>query len=247
MSRKYYKISDDKNIKEDSCVNIFEELIELLELFFDEEGIKENNIKFKDIANMLKLIWKIIFYCLKLDEDDKKIISEKILNYDIFSKLEKTINNKQNNRPSLRKIPLIISNDNELDMDLNELLFKFASNDIKIHGKTNEKIKNYDIKILSNISHIFSIMKLILEDKSLSQLLKDEYSKPSLSNDERLPLAILFKNSTKTGLKPNPNFIQIIFSKLLKNPIQSLENNGKLIAQTEVEAVLNIMKNKNLF
>ena len=247
LSRKYYKISDDKNIKEDSCVNIFEELIELLELFFDENGIKENNIKFKDMANMLKLIWKIIFYCLKLDEDNKKIISEKILNYDIFSKLEKTINNKQNNRPSLRKIPLIISNDNELDMDLNELLFKFASNDIKIHGKTNDKIKNYDIKILSNISHIFSIMKLILEDKSLSQLLKDEYSKPSLSNDERLPLAILFKNSTKTGLNPNPNFIQIIFSKLLKNPIPSLENNGKLIAQTEVEAVLNIMKNKILF
>ena len=247
LVRKYYKISDDKNIKEDSCVEIFEELNELLELLFDDNGIKEYNIKFKDISFLLKLIWKIIFYCFKYDAENKKIIIEKILNYDIFSKLTKTINNKENNRPSLRKIPLIISENNPDQLDLNELLFNFINNDIKTHGKSNPKIKQYDIKILSNLSNNYSIMKLILQDKTLSQLLKDEYSKSSLTNDERLPLAIIFKNSTKNGLKPHQYFIPIIFSKLLKDPIKNFDNNGKIIIETEVESVINIMKNKILF
>ena len=247
LSKKYYKIHEDKNIKIDSYMNIFEELIGLLHLFFNEEDeSKEDYIKNKDISNIIKLIWKIIFHCLQLDLNNKKILFEKILEYDIFSKLTKTINNLIN-IPYFRKIPLILAEKNESNNDLNELLYDFTCNDIKIHGKLNEKIKKYDIKILSNLSKNFSIIKLIIQDKILSQILKDEYSKFKLLNEYRLDLATIFRNLTKNNNKLDTNFIQIIFSKVLKDPIKSLENGGKLIAEIEIESVINIMKNKNLF
>ena len=246
-AKNYYKINEDKNIKEDSCLEIFEELIKLLEILFDDERIKENNIKFKDISIMIKLIWKIIFNCLQIDLNNKKLILGNIFNYDIFQKLTKTINIKTNNRPSLRKNSLILSEKNESNMDLNELLFEFVNSDIKTYGKTNEKIKQYDIKTLSNISHNLSIIKLIFQDKILLQLLKDEYSKSNLSNELRLYLSIIFKNATKNNIKLDSNLIQLIFSKILKNPIKSLDNGGKLIIETEIESVINIMKNKSLF
>ena len=192
-------------------------------------------------------MWKILLNSLQLDLNNKKLILEKIFNFDIFNKLEKTINDKINNKPFLRKIPLILSEKNEINNDLNELIYNFVSTDIKNYAKTNEKIKIYDIKALSNISKTFSIMKLILQDKILSQFLREEYSKQNISFIERLPISIIFKNLTKNNNNLDNNFIQIIFSKILKHPINSLEDSGKLIAENEIESVINIIKNKNLF
>ena len=246
LSKQYYKKTEDKNIKEESCLKIFESLIGLLELLFDD-NINDNYINNKNITNIINLIWKIIFNCLKLDLNNKKAIFKKIFNYNIFQKLTKTINNNLSNKPSLRKIPLILSEKNEINNELNELLFQFINNDIKTHAKTNEKIKKYDIKTLSNIIKNFSFAKLLLQDKILLQILKDEYTKQNASNGERLILAILFKNLTKNNINLDNNIVQIIISKVLKNPIETLENEGRIIAETEIESVINIMKNKNLF
>ena len=247
LVKNYYKIPEDKNIKEDSSFKIFEALFALLDLLLSDDNIKENYIKNKDITDIIKLIWKILLHCLQLDLNNKKIILEKIFNYDVFDKLEKTINDKINNKPFLRKIPLVLSEKNETNNELNELIFDFASSDLKYYAKTNEKIKKYDIIILSNITKIFSIVKLILQDKVLSQFLREEYSKQNIPYNERFPLSILFKNLTKNNNNLDNNFIQIIFSKILKHPVTTLEDEGKSIAENEIESVINIIKNKSLF
>ena len=134
--------------------------------------------------------------------------------------------------------------------DMYQILFNFVCEDINSYGKTNEEIKNIDLKILSFLSEFHSQMKLILSNTNLWEFLKDEYSRNDLSNEERLQLAIIFKNATKNDknlenlIKNDSKSIQIILSKVLKDTITSLDNNGLMIIQNEMEAVCNITKIK---
>ena len=251
LVKKYFQSDEDLEKKEESCQLLFNTFINMLEILFEEE-IYEIYSKSDRIFNKLKNLWKLVFY--SLENDNKNIILEKISSnkvLDLIEKLKSTINIKQNNKPSLRKIPLLIAKKTEINNEINQILYNFAVEDLNKYGKNNENIKKLDIEILSYLSKYYIIMKQILLDKNLWKFLKDEYSKNNLPNDERLHLAIIFRNSTKNKanldqlIKNDSNCIQIIFSKVLKDTITSLDNNGKVIAETEIDSVCNIIKNKN--
>ena len=246
----YYKTSEDSEKKEESSPVLFDTFMNMLEIFFGDE-INEIYTKNGRLFNKLKLLWKLIYNALL--NDNKKIVLEKISTpkiSDLIEKLKLTIKIKQNNRPSLRKIPLLISRKIEMNSEVNKIIYDFVCEDLNNYGKNNKKIKKLDLEILSYLSKFYLIMKEILADKNLWKFLKDEYSKNNLPNDIRLCLAIIFRNATKNKanlgqlIKNDSNCLQIIFSKVLKDPITSLENNGNLIAETEMESVCNIIKNK---
>ena len=248
---KYYKTDEDKEKKEESYLILFETFIKMIDLLFNEE-IYDIYSKNGRLFNRLKLLWKLIYYLL--ENDSKNIIlDQNSLNkiIDVTEKLKMAIKIKENNKASLRKIPLLIAKKTENNNDINKVLYDFAVEDLNNSGKNNEKIKKIDIEILSYLSKYYTIMKEILLNQNLWKLLKDEYSKNNLPNDIRLHLAIIFRNSTKNKanldklIKNDSNYIQIIFSKVLKDTLKSFENNGKLIAETEMDSVCNIIKNKN--
>ena len=249
---KYLKTNDDLEKKEESSQILVDTFINMLQILFEEE-IYEIYTKNNDrISNKLKLLWKLIYYSLYNDNKNKVLekISINIVSY-LIIKLKATMKIKQNNKPSLRKIPLIMAKRIENNNDINQIIYEFVVEDINKYGKNNEKIKKIDLEILSYLSKLIPIIKQIIGNKVLWKYLKDEYSKNNLSNDERLYLAIIFRNATKNKanleeiIKSDLNCIQIIFSKVLKDTITSLENNGKIIAETEIESVCNIIKNKN--
>ena len=250
LVKKYFKTDEDLEKKEESCQILYNTFINLLEILFDEE-IYAIYTKNGRISNKLKLLWKLIYYTL--ENDNKNIILEKISSNNVLDLTEKvkiTIKIKENNKPSLRKIPLLIAKKTEVNNEINKILYDFAEEDLNNNGKNDDKIKKLDIEILSYLSKYYIIMKDILLNKKLWKFLKDEYSKTNLPSEERLHLAIIFRNATKNKanldqlIKNDLNFAQIIFSKVLKDTITSLENNGKQIAETEIESVCNITKNK---
>ena len=254
LLKKYFKTDEDKEKKEESCQILFDAFMNILEILFEEE-IYEIYTKNGRIYKRLKLLWKLIYYSILNDNNNKILekISKEKLN-DIIEKIKNTIIMKDNNKPSLRKIPLIISKKIEGNSGNNEIyqiLYQFVCDDLNNYGKTDEKIKKIDLEILSFLSQFHSQMKQILSNINLWKFLKDEYSRNDLSNDERLQLAIIFKNATKNKtnldnlIKNDSHSIQIIFSKVLKDTIKTLDNNGKIIAETEMESVCNIIKNKN--
>ena len=248
---KYYKSGEDLEKKEESSQILFDTFMNTLEILFEDE-INEIFKKNGRLFNNLKLLWKLIYNTLLTDE--KKLILEKISTNkitDLIEKLKMTIKIKQNNRPSLRKIPLLIIKKIEMNSEINKIIYDFACEDLNNCGKINEKIKKFDLEILSYLSRFYVIMKEILADKNLWKFLKDEYSKNNLPYEQRLCLAIIFRNATKNKanleelIKNDSNCLQIIFSKVLKDKITSLKNNGNQIAETEMESLCNIIKNKN--
>jgi len=251
LVKKYFKSDEDLEKKEESSQILFDSFFNMIELLF-EEDINEIYTKNGRIFTKLNLLWKLFFCSMESDNKNKileKISSNKVT--DIIEKLKMTIKIKQNNKPSLRKIPLIIAKKVETNNDINQILYQFACEDLNNYGKINEKIKKIDIEILSYLSKYYIIMKEILSNKKLWKLLKDEYSKNNLPYEERLQLAIIFRNSTKNKanldqlIKNDSNFGHIIFSKVLKDTITSLDNKGKEIAETEIESICNIIKIKN--
>ena len=250
LVKKYFKTDEDKGKKEELNQILFDTFLNLIGILLKEE-IYEIYSETDRNTKRIKLLWKLIFYTLKNDEKNlilEKITSDKIS--DIIDKINKTIKIKENNQPFLREIILLIVKTIENNDDMYQILFNFVCEDINSYGKTNEEIKNIDLKILSFLSEFHSQMKLILSNTNLWEFLKDEYSRNDLSNEERLQLAIIFKNATKNDknlenlIKNDSKSIQIILSKVLKDTITSLDNNGLMIIQNEMEAVCNITKIK---
>ena len=250
LMKQFFKTDDDLGKKQESSQLLFDTFINMLEIIFEEEANELYN-KNERTLHKLQLLWKLIYYSL-YNINKNEILEKMSTNTlsDLIEKIKKTINIKETNKPSLRKIPLIIIKKIENNNDINQK-YEFVSEDIIKYGKTNEKIKKIDLEILSYLSKLPQIMKQILDNKVLWKYLKDEYSKTNLPNDERLPLAIIFRNATKNKpileqlIKNDLNAIQIIINKVLKDNITSLENNGKLIAEIEIESVCNIAKVKS--
>ena len=250
LVKKYFKTDEDKEKKEELNQILFDTFLNLIGILLKEEIYEIYNGTDR-IVKRIKLLWKLIFYTLKNDE--KKLILEKITSdkiKDIIDKINRTIKIKDNNQPFLRAIILLLVKAIENNDDMYQIIFNFTCEDISSFGKTNEEIKNIDLKILAFLSQFHSQMKLILSNTSLWEFLKDEYSRNDLSNEERLQLAIIFKNSTKNDknlenlIKNDSQCIEIILSKVLKDTITSLDNDGLMIVQNEMEAVCNITKNK---
>ena len=250
LVKKYFKTDEEKEKKEELNQILFDTFLNLIGILLKEE-IFEIYSETGRISKRLKLLWKLILYTLKNDE--KKIILEKVTSdkiEEIIDKIKKTINIKESNEPFLRAILLHIVKNIENNDDMYQFIFNFTCEDINSFGKTNEEIKNIDLKILSFLSQYHSQMKLILSNAILWDFLKDEYSRNDLTNEERLHLAIIFKNATKNDknlenlIKNDSKCIEIILSKVLKDTITSLDNNGLMIVQNEMEAVCNITKIK---
>ena len=152
----------------------------------------------------------------------------------------------------MREIPYNLSKNLENGEDkIAQDLLDFVSDDLEKHGDEDKEIRDLDLETLTNLSKFPGLMKQIMRNINLWNKLKKDYIDPNISNKKRGNLSKLFNNSTKSNynvenmINNDKEGINLLLNKMINEPIKSLDDGGRDIAETEVDTLCNILKDKN--
>jgi hypothetical protein len=94
-------------------------------------------------------------------------------------------------------------------------------------------------------------MKQIMKNQNLWNNLKKDYVDPNITNKKRGMLSSLFNNASKSNynienmINNDPQGIKALLNQMINNPVKSLDDGGQEIAETEVDTLCNILKDRN--
>ena len=152
----------------------------------------------------------------------------------------------------MRTIPCNISKKLENEDKLGQDILDFVTDDLKNNGDENPEIKDIDLEILSNLSKFPGFMKQIIKNPNLWDIIKKEYGDPNITNKNRGNISNLLKNALKSNynveslINDDPQGIKMILDKIINNPMKSLDDeDNRKIAENEVEALCNLLKDDN--
>ena len=90
-----------------------------------------------------------------------------------------------------------------------------------------------------------------MKNKNVWDEFKKQYADPNLDNEKRLLLAKLFNNASQSNynieniINNDPQGMKLILDKMINHPVESLDDGGRDIAETEVDTLCNILKDNN--
>ena len=252
----YYKTDQDNDIKSNNSKNICDACLNLID-DFSKDGIidkeKEKGGKPEKLKERTSKLWDIVNYSIKNDENNQ--ILEPSNNHrvrDMIKKINDSINNKGHNIVKMRYIPFELSNKLENGEDkLGQDLLDFAMDDLEKHGDEDEGIKETNYKTIAKLSKFPGLMKQIMKNPKLWKNLINEYSNPKLINKRRGIISTILHNCSLSNynienmIKNEPEEIKTILHKMINEPITTLDDGGREIAETEVATLCEILKDKD--
>ena len=253
----YYNTDEDGFIKANNSKNLVNACLNLIDDLSKNKGIDKDD-KICDIINKkIGKLWNLVNHAVKNDESNQILepgnaVKARLL----LKKLNKAIEEENQflNKPSLRSIVKNLSKKLESgEGDVAKDLLDFTMNDLEKNGKSDEEIKNTDMETLVVLSKFPGLMKQIMKNKDLWSDIKKEYCQPELDNKKREALATLFNNASKNNynienmINEDPETLKKILQNMIHNPVKSLDDGGKEIAQKEVDTLLNILHDRNIY
>ena len=90
-----------------------------------------------------------------------------------------------------------------------------------------------------------------MKNPNIWDMLKKDYLDPDLTYENRLMLSSLFNNVSQSNynvenmINNDPQGMKALLHKLINDPVKSLDDGGKEIAENEVDTLCNILKDNN--
>ena len=251
----YYKTDDDRDIKADSAKNMCDACLKVIDDLSKDDDIidKSKGGKSQEIKKKVNKLWNLVNSAVK-DDNNKQLLepTNSNLTRDLLKKLDDAINNKGINDKKMREIPNNLSKNLENGEDkLAQDLLDFAMDDLKKHGDEDQEIKDLDLQTLTNLSKFPGLMKQIMKNPDLWNKLKKDYVDPEVTNKKRGVLSTLFNNATKSNynvenmINNDKDGMKALLNKMINDPVKSLDDGGREIAETEVDTLCNILKDRN--
>ena len=249
----YYKTDEDAEVKADASKPMFDACLNLIDDLSRDGIIDKDKEKEKKLNDRVNKLWNLLGHAVQNDEN-KQILNPNNSHRvrDLIKKLNDAINNKGIDNKKIRYIPFNLSNKLESREDtIGQDLLDFVVDDLEKNGDKDEEIRDLDIQTLSNLSKFPGLMKQMIRNDNLWNKLKNNYFAPNLINKKRGVLSNLFKNATKSNynidnlINNDPQGIKALLNKMINDPVKSLDNGGAEIAENEVEALCNLLKDRN--
>ena len=253
-AEEYYKAEEDPDIKADAAKNMCDACLNLID-DLSKDGIidKDNEIKLLELKKKLDQLWSLVNHAVKSDNNNQ-LLDHNNTNKtsELLNKLDDAINNKGLNDKKLRQIPYHLSKRLENGEDkIGQDLLDFIIKDLKNHGDEDTDIKEIDMQTLTTLSNFPNLMKQIMKNPSLWDELKKNYLDPNITYQQRLMLAQLFNNAAQSNyniesmINNDAQGIKALLNKMINNPVESLDDGGREIAETEVDTLCNMLKDRN--
>ena len=252
-TEQYYKCDEDNDIKAEASKDMCDVCLNLLDdLSKDDIVDKGKEDKLRNINKLTNKLWNLVNHAVKNDEKNLLVDPNNANRLrELINKLDTAINVKGINDKKLREIPNTLSEKIDAgDEKVGQELLDFIFNDLAKHGNDPE-VRELDEKTLSNLSKCNGLMKQIMKNDAIWRRLKEEYQDPNLTYEKRLMLAKLFNNATKNNynienmIDNDPQGIKALLAKLINDPVKTLDNGGNEIAETEVDTLCNLLKERN--
>ena len=257
-AEKYYQTDEDNDVKADATKNMCDACLNLID-DLSKDGIidkgkdKDKEEKIDELNKKLGKLWNLVNHAVNNDEN-KQMLDPNNTNRtrDLLKKLDDAINKKGLNDKKMREIPNNLSKRLENGEDkLAQDLLDFTLDDLQKHGDEDEEIKDLDLQTLTHLSKFPGLMKQIMKNDALWNNLKKEYVDPNVTNKKRGMLSTLFNNASKSNynienmINNDPQGIKALLDKMINDPVKSLDNGGREIAETEVDTLCNLLKDRN--
>ena len=252
-TEQYYRCDDDNDIKAEASKDMCDVCLNLIDdLSKDDIVEKGREDKLRNINKMTNKLWSLVNHAVKNDEKNLLVDPNNAIRLrELINKLNTAINDKGIDDKKLREIPNNLSKklENGEDKVAQELL-DFTLNDLAKHGNDPE-VAYYDELTLANLSKFSGLMKQIMKNDGIWRKLKQEYQDPNLTYEKRLMLSKLFNNATKNNynvenmIENDPQGMKALLNRLIDDPVKTLDDGGREIAENEVETLCNLLKERN--
>jgi hypothetical protein len=203
------------------------------------------------VKDRVKQLWNLVGHAVKNDDKGQIMEPENAHNVrNLIKKVDDAINDPDIQQPKLRAIPRDLSKKLKNEDDVGQDILDFTLNDLKKHGNDPE-IEDYDSQTLCNLSDFPGFAKQITKDPDVWNKIKGEYLKPNLPVKNRVHLSQLIKNALKSNynvesmINDDPQGIKSILDKIINDPVKSLDDGGRDVAENEVETLCNLLKDDN--
>ena len=267
----YYKTDEDPEVKSnnskkmcDACINLIDDFSKPGRLDMDKYKYKpqgdnrERKIPGKldpsripKVKDRVKQLWNLVGHAVKNDDKGQIMEPENAHKVrDIIKKVDDAVNDPDIQQPKLRSIPRDLSKQLKNEDDVGQDILDFALKDLKKNGNDPE-IEDYDSQTLCNLSEFPGFAKQITKDPDVWNKIKGEYLKPNLPVKNRVHLSQLIKNALKSNynvesmINDDAQGIKNILDKIINDPVKSLDDGGRDVAENEVETLCNLLKDDN--